>query len=113
MSTCKDCLHYEVCQALEDNGDLPKIKPIRCGCFKDRSKFIELPCKVGDYIEWKNNRGNVVLLEIKGFEFDEQGNAQKYLTKYSDIQPFVDSEGIMSVIAKEEAEQALAERNKK
>lgn len=50
MSTCKDCLHYELCQALEDNHQANKIKPIQCGLFKERSKFIELPCKVGDTV---------------------------------------------------------------
>lgn len=43
--TCKDCVHYEVCEALEKNG-ISRIYPSLCGCFKDKSKFIELPCKV-------------------------------------------------------------------
>lgn len=48
--TCKDCIHYDVCQALEDNGQVSKIHPIQCGCFKDKSRFVELPCKVGDRV---------------------------------------------------------------
>ena len=47
--TCKDCVHYEMCEALEKNG-ISKIHPSLCGCFKDKSKFIELPCKVGDTV---------------------------------------------------------------
>ena len=54
MSTCcKDCIYYDLCadfnltaradykrsmQIVKDDG-----KPERCGFFKDRSKFIELP----------------------------------------------------------------------
>lgn len=57
MATCKDCLHVEVCkdyainylkgtpiEALEKEvGDYP------CCRFQDRSLFVELPCKVGDF----------------------------------------------------------------
>ncbi len=48
--TCKDCIHYEMCQTLEDNGQANKIHPRCCSCFADRSKFIKLPCKVGDTV---------------------------------------------------------------
>ena len=43
--TCKDCVHYEACldwcRGFEE-------EPAKCEHFKDKSKFIELPCKVGD-----------------------------------------------------------------
>ena len=43
--TCEDCLHYDIC--IGAFGDwLPKI----CDSFKDKSKFIELPCSVGDTV---------------------------------------------------------------
>ena len=39
--TCKDCVHYKPCfYANIDN----------CEYFKDKSKFIDLPCKVGDTV---------------------------------------------------------------
>ena len=38
--TCKDCIHYDVC------GE----SIFTCGQFKDKSRFIELPCKVGDTV---------------------------------------------------------------
>ena len=50
MATCKDCLHYDVCKALEDQ--VPMIDARQCGCYKDKSRFIELPCKVGDVVYW-------------------------------------------------------------
>ena len=43
--TCKDCIHCEVCIQLLDQIDNPTFT---CAIFKDRSKFIELPRKVGD-----------------------------------------------------------------
>ena len=43
--TCKDCVHYDICLgAYEDY--LYEI----CDSFKDKSKFIELPCSVGDIV---------------------------------------------------------------
>ena len=60
--TCKNCVHYEACKDkfaglykicvdkpkkhLELNPNVEKV----CDHFKDKSKFIELPCKVGDTI---------------------------------------------------------------
>ena len=52
--TCKDCVHYDVCNIFGyevlGNFDI-------CVHFKDKSKFIELPCKVGDkvFIIGRNN----------------------------------------------------------
>lgn len=43
--TCNDCIHYDVCKALEDQVGM--IEARQCGCYKDISRFIELPCKVG------------------------------------------------------------------
>lgn len=44
--TCKDCVHYEVCNIFGDevlgNFDI-------CVHFKDKSKFIELNCKLFQY----------------------------------------------------------------
>lgn len=39
---CKDCIHYELC------GVFDYISPDECGFYTDRSRFVELPCKVGD-----------------------------------------------------------------
>ena len=47
--TCDNCIHYDVCEALEMNG-IAKVHPIQCGYFNDKSRYIELPCKVGDTV---------------------------------------------------------------
>lgn len=57
MASCKDCLYYECCKTLnkdfikypkdyENNERMSEI----CLTFKDRSKFVELPCKIGDTV---------------------------------------------------------------
>lgn len=46
--TCKDCIHYEVC---DDTYSLEFCGTEICKEFKDKSNFIELPCKVGDTVD--------------------------------------------------------------
>lgn len=55
MKTCKECLHYEACKAFNrmrqnvidtSSSGAEKL----CGRFADKSRFIELPCKVGDEV---------------------------------------------------------------
>ena len=52
--TCKDCMHYKLCEVQAFNGFNKNFEPEKdwkhCGCFKDKSKYIELPCKVGDVV---------------------------------------------------------------
>lgn len=64
--TCKGCIHYEICpnkkkHHIVKNGflfyfeceDIEKI----CSTFEDKSKILELPCKVGDVVYViKNNK---------------------------------------------------------
>lgn len=65
--TCDNCLSNDVCGRKYDYiqeewqyGELiaqdyrEDIENI-CGFFKDKSKFIELPCKVGDKVEIEGN----------------------------------------------------------
>lgn len=40
--TCEDCSHYDVC-GFNEYKDFNEI----CSFFKDKSRIIELPCKVG------------------------------------------------------------------
>lgn len=53
--TCKDCVHYEVCKRIDDkmevkNMSLNETIQEMCRDFKNKSKYIELPCKVGDTV---------------------------------------------------------------
>ena len=48
MATCKDCVHFEVCRGEYAEGIEQLLTCDGCEDFKDRSRFVELPCKVGD-----------------------------------------------------------------
>lgn len=52
--TCKDCIHYEVCNGLCELWNL-SARAEECVNFKNKSKYIELPCKVGDTVYVINN----------------------------------------------------------
>ena len=56
--TCKDCIHYEACchWTEEEHGAMEMTTTEQgCNYFKDKSKFIELPCKVGDTVYYIND----------------------------------------------------------
>ena len=50
MASCNECLHKEACNhwLQKDNKHLGAVEGFICEHFKDRSKFVELPCKVGN-----------------------------------------------------------------
>ena len=57
QKTCKDCIHYDVCLLERDNNKdkltadgLFKKAEEDCAYFKDKSRIVELPCKVGDKV---------------------------------------------------------------
>ncbi len=56
--TCKDCIHYEACcNWTEEEHGAMEIMTAEDGCdyFQDKSKFIEVPCKVGDTVYFIND----------------------------------------------------------
>ena len=79
--TCKDCIHYGVCGGFTPTDldqdvfdycregrtdEIPDIEE-RCGEFKDKSRYIEIHCKVGDTVYHINKTpfgGEVYELEI-------------------------------------------------
>lgn len=48
--TCKDCIHYDVCSLVLQYGKFA-IDVCNKG-FKDKARYIELPCAVGDDVWW-------------------------------------------------------------
>ena len=51
MSKCENCIHADVCLDIEKGIKAIaniSIKHTGCEYFKDKSLFVELPCKVGD-----------------------------------------------------------------
>ena len=69
MNTCKDCLHYEACNAHYSNIDIAEIPDdIPCDNFTNRSEWLHLPCKVGDKLykvvpDFAKPRGNMTVQE--------------------------------------------------
>lgn len=69
MPACKDCIHYESCRDTYYNDEEQTRIPFgffgqdgidkACAFFKDRSKFIELPCKLGDRLYAINGKGEI------------------------------------------------------
>lgn len=106
MATCKDCLHFELC--FDDNiTQFDEGDAERCTYFKDRSKYVELPCKVGDVVYAVSKCNNkifsrkvieILLKEDNGYIYTEPC--------YFIFEDF----GKTVFLTKEEAEQALRER---
>ena len=41
--TCKDCIHYDVCQYhIDEETDMTVAE---CGKFKNKADFVEVPCR--------------------------------------------------------------------
>lgn len=77
MVTCKDCIHYERCDTIFD-GLLSNRDNEPCHQFDDKSRYIKLPCKVGDtvYIKWGLNSlaKGVYPVKVYALRFDTKKN---------------------------------------
>jgi len=130
MATCKDCVHVEVCCSYLSTAynkyklatpDFELLKNIECDdCehFKDRSRFVELPCRVGDKVYLDNL--HIKYADVIGIYIDAFGGVFD-LRIYTNIQLangfgyeyFISKDytfediGKRIFLTKEEAEQAL------
>lgn len=58
MKTCEDCIHFLVCDYFVKirTETLSSIQQSEdCLFFKDKTKFIELSCSIGDYCIWDDD----------------------------------------------------------
>lgn len=118
MTTCKDCLHNEACNmALDAAGffsdDIEEIlNAIKCPNFADKSRFVELPCKVGDTVYSVETTFNVPI-EGKIYEICFRSGilcfkvARKGYFSLGFLEDYI---GKTIFFTREEAEAALAER---
>lgn len=113
--TCKDCVHYEMCKewcsGIDEYID-PKGKENQepCEHYKDKTRFVELPCKVGDIV-YIISEGDIIPLYVGCIEnnhrgisilgFNEEYFGNKTITLYPDKQI------IKWFLTREEAEKAL------
>ena len=121
MADCKNCLHYEVC------GYALNSKTVyECDYFANKSKVIELPCKVGDTVYYNNpifsrilpyfvENLNVAYLgnkdELFVYTFEANSSNEGELLDSIDFEP--KDVGKMVFLTYDEAERALKEREKK
>lgn len=125
MATCKDCLHVKICQKTRIMNQTHNYA-IECNNFKDRYRFVELPCKVGDMVYMiteqmqKVGRKKVtktVIVEccVDNFRIGDAGYPSAALCDNENawcygVEPKMFGEIIF--LSREEAEQALKEREK-
>ena len=121
--SCKDCIHYAVCDFDDDEIERTAL----CSFFKDRSRFVELPCKVGDMVYMiteqmqKVGRKKVtktVIVEccVDNFRIGDAGYPSAALCDNENawhygVEPKMFGEIIF--LSREDAEQALKEREEK
>lgn len=124
MVTCKDCIHYERCDTIFD-GLLSNRDNEPCHQFNDKSRYIELPCKVGDtlYVNYKylrNWESKTYPVRVNAIRLDTKKNNHRICVRgtfhlkedysYEYMATFkFDSIGKTLFRTREEAEQALVE----
>lgn len=112
MASCAECVHVEVCKdyinAVLGDVDESQMCGDDCEFYKESSRFVELPCKVGDTIYW-NLLGKTVEDEIMSITI------YKNVIRVSlgkGISFDIEDIGRMLFLSREEAEQELKEREK-
>lgn len=98
MASCKDCLCGDVCSIAEIMGE-----NFCCPDCKDRNRFVELPCKVGDTV-----------FVVNGFKEIEEFEVDYYVVEKNVISVGMVDDGEYEIetvfLTREEAEKALKER---
>lgn len=121
--TCKNCIHYDVCRTW--NADFIEHRiDMGDGCvcenFKNKSRYIETPCKVGDTVytvvfhSKYINSANVVGFHLGKFPTLNGQKRKEYLVCYSSCYlRHIDIAQIGKTVffTREAAEKALAERS--
>lgn len=111
---CKDCMKTDVCKhkANLDKDPIIGMFVEQCEYFKDKSKLIELPCKVGDTVYFVDY-SIIVPTVVKCFETNDHGwcvRCDDSLLISTLIFRF-DEFGKTVFLTTEEAEKAFAERS--
>ena len=108
--TCKDCVHYDVCLL----GACINGVTGTCLNFKDKSRFIELPCKVGDKLYEITSRKTISEYQVTAIHIELFGIfvdwkiTQGFVDRYISDMP-VGEIGKTVFLTREEAEKALKE----
>lgn len=108
--TCEKCIHSCVCETYVTYGG--EWRAEKCDDFKPKSRFVELPCEVGQTVYFiKTHFGkpdSIVSLVVYQIEIDRDG-----IWVRADDGPFhLVRRHTDYYYSREEAEKALAERSK-
>lgn len=114
--TCKECMHYDICLIRDELSDDESkvVSVLECERFKDRSRFVELPCKVGDkvyVVEEIAGEAKIIqdVVETIGIGYYADGiNIYQFDGIKTD--GYFSDFGKTVFLTREEAEQALKER---
>lgn len=101
MPKCGDCVHWEVCNPIVSASE------DSCAFYKDRFRFVELPCKIGDFVYFIKAR-RVMADIVSKFTIDRCGVMLQRVNGYN--LGYTDRLGKKIFLTIEEAEQALKER---
>lgn len=110
MADCKNCLHYAVCGYALNSKTIYK-----CDYFTDSSEWVHIPCKVGDSIFCDGKLfADRFVGEVMEFTVDIV-RTQVCTTHCGEIDMIFNFKdfGKTVFLAREEAEQALKEREQK
>ena len=117
MATCKECIHYDLCRSctriqLGWHGNsvhyVENIEEI-CKDFKDCSQFVELPCNIGNFVYFIQAH-HVMADIVSKFTIDRCGVMLQRVNGYN--LGYTDQLGKKIFLTREEAEQALKDREK-
>lgn len=87
MATCNDCAHVEACKAIvtiineatglqiNDDTETTIDADLDCEYFADRSRFVELPCKIGDKVFSLVGKGEIEKWTVTDIYFSDFGVA--------------------------------------
>ena len=77
--TCKDCLHYEVCESYSKRESLATLYCAEeCPGFTYKSEWVHLPCKKGDVLERNGERCEVDHWNVIATTFAEGGKLRLF-----------------------------------
>ena len=114
--TCKDvCIHCDVCPLANIDDYLnEKILASDCPNFKPKSRFVELPCEVGQKV-YSEFEGKIYEGKIRSFSLQDDGTLWVYIRYYGGLSYYwhaIEDLGKTVFLSREDAEKALAERSK-
>ena len=109
VKNCNECLHNPICQMWRDQEDQDASSYQLSGCrhFKDRSRFVELPCKIGDDIWWINAETATVECEKNGVAGFIIKKDEVLIRDHTGCEDHIGSQ--YCFLTKEDAERDLAE----